>query len=478
MSNNLEGPRTPNSNSIETSNFIDYNTMDSPPEESTRPRTPQASPSPSPSPSPSSIRTFDFNYDNDNPNTSGNTTPRVEMGTRTNNYRTGTSTDNGGGNPVQITDVKQKVSRSTYIFVMCAALNSCNLGYDIGVNTSAGKLLQSEDSLNLTDVELEIFMGSLNLFAAAGAIFASTISDRYGRKGAFLVAAIGFIFGVLIQSFANSYVALMIGRVFVGLGVGFGLAIDPIYIAEVSPASHRGRLVTWSEIATNVGIVFGFSTGLLFYNVQPDTAWRVMFGMGIILPCVLIYCVLNVMPESPRWLISKGKDIEAKAVLEQIYPVGYDIDALTKQIKDAIRRETEAEAAVGWDMIFFPTPAFRRMLLVGVGSAIAQQLVGVDAIQYFLDYILAESGVEEGVGRSLTLLGLGVLKLIVIFYAGRAFDKRGRRPLLFMSLFGKHIRCLYNIYIECIVLYIITKFKNDCVFIRHSKTFHDCVFSC
>ena len=353
--------------------------------------------------------------------------------------------DNNNSNNISRDDVaegssdvkKIKVSKSTYLFVFCAALNSCNLGYDIGVNTSAAKLLTDGDSLGLTDNELELFMGSLNLFAAIGAIFASSISDNYGRRGAFVVAAIGFIFGVLIQSFARSFAILMIGRVFVGLGIGFGLAIDPIYIAEVSPSRYRGRLVTWSEIAVNIGIVFGFASGLFFYNIEPDLAWRYMFACGIILPCLLIYCVIRVMPESPRYLISKGKDQEAKDVLEKIYPNGTDIDIIVKEIKNGIRREIAAEKAVGWEMIFYPTPAFRRMLLVGVGSAVAQQLVGIDAIQYFMDFILERAGAQEGVQRIMTLIALGVLKLLVIIFAGKAFDKKGRRPLLFLSLIGK-----------------------------------------
>ena len=404
----------------------DYNTMDSPSQEA--PGTPKQASAVSPS-------QLAFDYGEDNTASQVELSSPERVGTR---FTSTLASGSGESDPYESTS-KVAISRSTYVFVLCAALNSCNLGYDIGVNTGAAKFLQNEDSLNLSKGQLEIFMGSLNLFAAVGAILSSTICDRYGRKGAFLVAAVGFIIGVIIQSLANSYTVLMVGRVFVGLGVGFGLAIDPIYIAEVSPAEHRGRLVTWSEITVNLGIVFGFISGLLFYNVQPDTAWRLMFSMGLILPCILIYCVINIMPESPRWLISKGRDDEAKLVLEQIYPPGYNIDKLVKDIKDAILREMEAEQAVGWDMIFFPTPAFRRMLLVGVGTAIAQQLVGIDGIQYFLEYILNEAGVEEGQGRALLLIGLGVLKLIVIVFAGRAFDKYGRRPLLFMSLFGKII---------------------------------------
>jgi MFS family permease len=141
----------------------------------------------------------------------------------------------------------------------------------------------------------------------------------------------------------------MVGRVFVGLGVGFGLAVsystvralfffqnrrltlslflfafqlDPLYIAEISPAARRGELVTWSEIALNVGIVFGFSSGLIFGNLEDSVSWRYMFAMGAILPIVMIFLALCVMPESPRWLVSKGRDDKAIKILQQIYGDG------------------------------------------------------------------------------------------------------------------------------------------------------------
>jgi len=333
------------------------------------------------------------------------------------------------------------VSRSTKIFAICAALNSCNLGFDIGVNTSAGQLLQDADSLALSTTQLEIFNGSLNLFAAFGAIAASAISDRFGRRRGFIVAAIGFIFGVLLMTFAQSYAFLMFGRIFVGLGVGFGLAIDPIYIAELSPAKHRGRLVTWSEIATNVGILIGFSSGLIFNNVQPDSAWRLMFGMGTIMPVTLIALVIRVMPESPRWLVKQGREAEAEQVLSLVYPEGYNTSAVVNDIKDAITREEAAEQAIGWGVIFSPSPAYKRMLFVGLGSAIAQQLVGIDAVQYFMMYIIERTGIKSRTTQSIILIFLGLLKLAVIFIAGNLFDSRGRRPLIFASLIGMSVAC-------------------------------------
>lgn len=117
-----------------------------------------------------------------------------------------------------------KLTRLTFIFAVCAAVNSCNLGYDIGVSGNAAVLIQRD--WNLTDVQRELFVGSLNMWSIFGSLFAHWICDRYGRRHSFRVAAIGFIIGLVIMSAAPNYTILMIGRVFVGLGVGFGLAVS------------------------------------------------------------------------------------------------------------------------------------------------------------------------------------------------------------------------------------------------------------
>jgi MFS family permease len=238
------------------------------------------------------------------------------------------------------------------------------------------------------------------------------------------------------MAFSYSFGMLLFGRIFVGLGVGVGLAIDPLYIAEISPAKQRGRLVTYSEIALNVGIVLGFTTGLVLAPVRDALEWRIMFLFGAILPMVMIFLVLTIMPESPRWLVSKGRADDAKMVLSQIYPEGFNVDIVIDDISDALAREKTAEQAVGWSVIYNPTPAFRRMLMVGVGTAVAQQAVGIDAIQYYLLDVIEEAGIATPTGESTVLILLGLVKLLFIFVGSRMFDSSGRRPLFFVSLIG------------------------------------------
>jgi hypothetical protein len=116
-----------------------------------------------------------------------------------------------------------RITSATYLYAFAAAINSCNLGYDIGVSTQVGVMIQKE--FDLSDVQREFFIGSLNMFAMSGCLCAHWICDQYGRRRSFIMAALSFIIGVCIMTFAGNFSILMVGRGFVGLGVGFGLAV-------------------------------------------------------------------------------------------------------------------------------------------------------------------------------------------------------------------------------------------------------------
>ena len=227
------------------------------------------------------------------------------------------------------------ISWSVLRYAACAALNSCTLGYDLGVNTSASLLVQT--SMDLSKSQIELFVAAMDFFAMIGAACAHFISDRYGRKGLFAISAGGFVVGTLTMSCSHSYHILLVGRAIVGTCVGFGLAVDPIYISEVSPPDRRGELVSWSEIALNIGVVLGFASGLLFYRLPEDIAWRWMFGIGSSLPIAMLIFLSwpGFVSESPRWLVQKGKIREATAVLHTIYNSGGNADvAVDAQVKE------------------------------------------------------------------------------------------------------------------------------------------------
>ena len=206
------------------------------------------------------------------------------------------------------------------IFAMCAAVNSCNLGYDLGVYTGAGDYIQ--DDLNLTDAELEIFIGSVNVFAMLGSLFSGISCDKYGRRLTFQWSAVIFIIGCSITALAHSYWTLMVGRFFIGIGIGVALAIDPLYISEISPADQRGYYVTWSELAINFGVLMGFTSLLVYAPMDDNLQWRLMISTGMIMPGVMLYLTWKVMPESPRWLVAKGRVDEAQGVLTLLNPEG------------------------------------------------------------------------------------------------------------------------------------------------------------
>lgn len=329
----------------------------------------------------------------------------------------------------------------TYVILlaMCAALNSCNLGYDIGVNSGVGFHLQAKgEGMELSDVRLELFFGIFGLAAMVGAAISYTASDGLGRRKAFACTSVAFIIGVLWTATATSYASLLCGRFVTGSGVGLGLAIDPVYIAEVSPPQHRGRLVTWSETATNVGILLGFISGFAFRD-SGEGGWRAMIALGAVIPCVLLVLIKTFMPESPRWLVAKGRSEEARLILRRCYPPSANTDDVINQIQAAIEEERRASNAYGWSALLIrPTKTTKRMLIVGVGIAASQQLTAIEAIQYYILYILADAGVKTRSQQFAILLCIGVIKVLVIVVAGRLFDhpRLGRKPLLTLSNAG------------------------------------------
>ena len=188
--------------------------------------------------------------------------------------------------------------------VCVVSLASCLLGYDIGV--MSGAILFIERDLGLSDVQQEIVIGSLNIVSAVGALLAGITSDALGRKKTVMLAAVIFTIGAIGMACSFGFWTLLLFRAVTGVGVGVGLVLAPLYVAELSPSSFRGNLVSLGEVTINLGILLGYVSNYVFKDLPDFYAWRVMIGAGAV-PSVLLFVGVWFMPESPRWLMSKGR---------------------------------------------------------------------------------------------------------------------------------------------------------------------------
>lgn len=323
-----------------------------------------------------------------------------------------------------------------YVIAAVAALNNCNLGYDIGIVSSVGPILQKQDSFTVSDIQLELFIGALDVSSLIGAFSSNYLADRFGRKACMALSEVLFIGSVIGMACAMNYATLVLFRCFCGIAVGLGLTIGPLYIGEVAPSAIRGRLISWSELTTNIGLLTAFIVGYIFSGMGTHVSWRVMLGMGSILPVILLVC-LYFMPESPRWLILQGREAEAVTVLQRVYVSDVNVEQMVQDIKDTIHAEAVDYHEGGWHAIFHPTKPVFNALRAALGIAAIQQLSGIEAITSYFVFIFARADMNTS-DTYLYLILFGLCKLVTVYIASQFFDNPnyGRRALLLASGVG------------------------------------------
>eukprot|EP00249_Psilotum_nudum_P007429 c20557_g1_i1 orf=204-1127(+) len=193
-----------------------------------------------------------------------------------------------------------------------ATLTSTLLGYDIGI--ISGAILFIQKDLNLSTVQVEFIVGSLNLIAIVGGLISGWLSDLIGRRKTMAIASVIFFVGAVVMSVASSFEVLMVGRLTAGIGVGFGLMVAPVYSAELSPAKIRGSLVSFMEVFSNFGILLGYIVSFALEGLPTNMNWRLMLGLGAV-PSIILAVGVAMVPESPRWLVTQKRLVEAKDIL-------------------------------------------------------------------------------------------------------------------------------------------------------------------
>ncbi|CAN6236678.1 unnamed protein product [Urochloa humidicola] len=334
--------------------------------------------------------------------------------------------------------VRDRQSSRRYVFAcsVFASLNSVLLGYDVGV--MSGCILFIQRDLNINEVQQEVLVGCLSFISLLGSLAGGRTSDAIGRKWTIGLAAVVFQAGAAVMTFAPSFRVLMIGRLLAGIGIGFGVMIAPVYIAEISPAASRGSFTSFPEIFINLGILLGYISNLAFSGLPDHINWRVMLAVGI-LPSASIAFALLVIPESPRWLVMQGRAGEARAVLLKV----------TDTDDEAKERLAEIEAAAAtnaggnkygektvWQELSRPSPVIARMLVTGLGIQCFQQITGIDALVYYSPTIFRDAGITGERRLLAATIAVGFFKTAFIALAIVLIDRVGRKPLLYVSTAG------------------------------------------
>ena len=320
--------------------------------------------------------------------------------------------------------------------VLVAASFSFLLGYDIGIMSGAKRLVARD--LSLSEVEVEVLVGILNIVSAFGGLASGRLADAVGRRLTVALACVVCIVGALLMAVAPSYSALMTGRVITGFGIGSSFQVSPLYIAEVAPKSVRGKLVSFFDLFINVGILAGYVVGYVVGTMMLldiSTAWRLMLGLGAV-PPLLILCTLPLMPESPRYLVASGQHERAAAVLQRLY-APHEARATMSLLRDECANTAILSPCAGLRQIVCPPPGPSRSLIVaGLAAACLQQATGVEAAVYYTPETLEAVGIKDEGALLLATVGVGCIKVAFIGVAALLVDRYGRVPLLLLSNFG------------------------------------------
>lgn len=305
-----------------------------------------------------------------------------------------------------------------------SALGGYLFGFDFAVISGALPFLHTQFGF---DAYWEGFAtGSLALGAMVGCLIAGNISEKYGRRPGLLLAAILFFISCLCMAFSPSLYFFIAARFAAGIGVGMASMLSPVYIAEVSPANIRGRMVAVNQLTIVIGILI---TNVVNYSLRDmgDNAWRWMFALGAI-PSGLFFIGALFLPESPRWLVKAGRQSDAQKTLAKIGGEEFASSTI-----NTIRQSLSSTKTVGYSAVF--KKAVLPAVLIGIGLAVFQQLCGINVVFNYTSSIFASIGVSQD-GQLQQTVFIGCVNLAFTLLAMLLVDKLGRKPLMLIGAAG------------------------------------------
>lgn len=320
-----------------------------------------------------------------------------------------------------------------YALFVCILLACGGLlfGYDNSVISGAIGYMTTYFSFNSATQGWVV--SSITLGAVLGSVFGGPLSDRFGRKKVLMLSALCFAISSFGQGWSDSLTMLILSRLLAGIAVGIANTVTPIYISEMAPAKIRGALTASYQLVIVIGITLVYfvnatvaQSGTADWNV--NTGWRVMLALGSV-PALIFFIGSFVVPESPRWLLTKGYDARALSVLNRIRYED-EVDKEIRDINEVINEEKTLKSESSFSALF--KPGIRKIVIIGIVLAALQHLTGIDAITYYAPEILKQAGLGAQAALYNAVI-IGVALFVFTLVAIATVDKFGRKKLLIVG---------------------------------------------
>jgi MFS transporter, SP family, arabinose:H+ symporter len=334
----------------------------------------------------------------------------------------------------------KKQKNSIVITALIVALGGFLMGFDASVISGVIKFIEPE--FNLSKIELGWAVASLSLAATVGMIFAGPLSDRYGRTIVLKASALLYAFSALLSAIAPSFIILVTARMIAGLGVGASLILAPMYIAEISPSDKRGKLVSFNQLNIVIGISVAFFTNYLIVHLSKSDAswveslrikeyiWRWMLGIEFLPATIYFFLLLFLIPQSPRWLVMKGRYDEALKIMKR-FDTDENAEKVIGEIKNNVLKETAPKQKTPVKDLFLP--AMRLVLIIGIVIAVLQQITGINSVFFYAPMIFEQSGIGTDAAFIQAIL-VGLTNVVFTIVAMVLIDRLGRKPLLIIGI--------------------------------------------
>jgi sugar porter (SP) family MFS transporter len=325
----------------------------------------------------------------------------------------------------------QKSKQSTTLVIIIAAVASTGgllFGFDTGVISGALPFLK--ESWGLTSGQQEWVTTAALIGAVLGALSSGRITDIFGRKKVILVTSIIFAAGAILTGASPTPGFLAFSRIVLGIAIGVSSFAVPLYISEISPTKTRGALVSSFQLMITIGILASYFSNLAIADESNAFSWRWMFYVGVF-PAIILFVGMLFLPETPRFLIGKGKEEKGRKILSRVESPEL-VETAIKRIKDDI--EKDKKAATNWTEIF--KPWLRTALIIAIGIMFVQQFVGINTIIYYAPTVFIIAGFAGPKAAIAATVSVGVVNVLSTVLSMFLIDKIGRRKLYFIGLTG------------------------------------------